>query len=437
MIDLSARIIQPTRTPLTAPNGSRRLHPLRRAVQVLCGVLLVALPLTNGLRLDVRRDEFYFAWHRMATHDLFLLFWVAMLGVWALAAVSLLYGRVWCATVCPQTLASDFADSLKVRLEKTFRRRLSAQIGAAKAASVSGVVWVSALLGMALGMGMLLACYWLAPQTVYRATAHPLSDLPAALTVYGIAAVLAADMLWVRRRFCSHACPYGALMSLLADRNTLAVRYLDERDDDCIRCGKCVTDCPMGIDIKQGVGQLSCIGCGECVDSCNDVLGRRGKPGLIELRYGVAPERAPASLNARQRGGLWDRKRVAVVAGLFAVLGVVLWNVWGRAPLSASVIANGAMTRDARTVRNTYTLTIANGTPDDQTYVITPEGMTQMRVEPSSSIRVVAHDARTVSVTLAAPTGGLRPFRRVPLRLHLRGGRQQVTLPTFFYTPAP
>ena len=406
-------------------------------MQVLCGVLLVALPLTNGLRLDVRRDEFYFAWHRMAAHDLFLLFWVAMLGVWALTAVSLLYGRLWCATICPQTLASDFADSLKARLEKAFRQRLSARYGAQKAVSVSRFVWVSALLAMASGTGLLLACYWLAPNSVAKAALHPLSDVPAALTMYGIAAVLAADMLWVRRKFCSHGCPYGALMSLLADRNTLAVRYLDERDDDCIRCGKCVTDCPMGIDIKQGVGQLSCIGCGECVDSCNDVLGRRGKAGLIELRYGLAPERATATLTPRQRWGLWDHKRVTVVVGLFAVMGVVLWNIYGRAPLTASLIANGAMTRNAQTVRNTYTLTIANGTPDDQTYVLTPEGIAQARVEPSPSFRVVAHDARTTSVTLAVPATGLHPFRRIPLRLRLTGGRQQITVPTFFYTPAP
>ena len=272
VIDLSERIIQPIPVPPRAPTGGLRWHPWRRAMQVLCGVGLVVLPLTDGLRLDVRRDEFYFAWHRMAAHDLVLLFWVAMLGVWALAAVSLLYGRLWCATVCPQTLASDFADSLKARLERAFRRRLIGNAaggpprpqfwGSQRITFAARSAWVLAVLGVAFGTGLLLACYWLAPRTVAAAAAHPLSDIPAALTVYGITAILAADMLWVRRKFCSHACPYGALMSLLADKNTLAVRYLDERDDDCIRCGKCVTDCPMGIDIKQGVGQLACIGCG-------------------------------------------------------------------------------------------------------------------------------------------------------------------------------
>ena len=116
---------------------------------------------------------------------------------------------------------------------------------------MSRSLWAGILTAMAFGTGLTLACYWLAPATVWRGATHPLADLPAAATVYGISAVIAADMLWLRRRFCSHACPYGALMSLLADKNTLAVRYLDERDDECIGCHKCETDCPMGIDIKQ------------------------------------------------------------------------------------------------------------------------------------------------------------------------------------------
>jgi cytochrome c oxidase accessory protein FixG len=437
VIDLTSRIIQTPRTPFQAPNGAAKWHPWRRVLQVVCGVLLAALPLTNGLRLDVRRDEFYFAWHRMAAHDLVLLFWVAMLGVWAMTAVSLLYGRLWCGWVCPQTLASDFADSLKTRLEKSFRRRWSGRFGPKRAVAASRGVWTAALLAMALGTGMLLACYWLAPRTVAWATTHPWGDVPAALTVYGITAILAADMLWVRRKFCSHGCPYGALMSLLADKNTLAVRYLDERDDDCIRCGKCVTDCPMGIDIKQGVGQLSCIGCGECVDSCNDVLGKRGKAGLIEFRYGVEPGRATAGLAPMQRWGLWDGKRWTVIAVLVAFLGVVLWNIYGHAPLSANVIANGAIGRDARMVRNTYSLTIANGTPDDQTYTLTPDGLPQGSVEPSPRVRVAAHDTRTLAVTLATPIPLMQPNHRTAVRLQVRGGGQQLPIQTFFYTPAP
>lgn len=436
MIDLSARIIQ------SAPKPSRhakapRWHPWRRALQVLCGILLVALPLTNGLRLDVRRDEFYFAWHRMAAHDLFLLFWVAMLGVWALVAVSFLYGRLWCGWVCPQTLASDFADSLRGRLDKAARRLLSRRVGSRWAVRTARTVWTAVLLAVSLGTGCVFACYWLAPSTVAWATFHPLSDWPAGLTVYGMAAVLAADMLWVRRKFCAGACPYGPLMSLLADRNTLAVRYLDERTDDCIRCGSCETVCPMGIDIKHGVGQLACIGCGECVDACSDVLSKHGKPGLIEFRYGVEPERHSRFLTLRQRWGLWDRKRGAVVITLLACLCVVLWNMYGRLPLSASVIANGAITRDARVVRNTYLLTLVNGTPDERRYRVSVQGVAGGQIVPSPLITVGARDRRSVPLTVSAPAASLSDYSRTPIRLRVQDGHEQTTIKTIFFTPAP
>lgn len=437
MIDLSERIIQTASKPPRPAPGVSRWHSWRRALQILCGVLLVALPLTNGLRLDVRRDEFYFAWHRMAAHDLFLLFWVAMLGVWALVAVSFLYGRLWCGWVCPQTLASDFADSLRGRLDKAARRLLSRRIGSQWAVRVARSVWVAALVAASLGTGYILACYWLAPHTVAKATLHPLVDWPAGLTVYGVAAVLAADMLWVRRRFCAGACPYGPLMSLLADRNTLAVRYLDERTDDCIRCGRCETVCPMGIDIKQGVGQLACIGCGECVDACSDVLSKRGKPGLIEFRYGVEPERQTQFLTLRQRWGLWDRKRGAVVLALLACLSVVAWSMYGTLPLAASVVANGAITRDARTVRNTYLLTLANGTRDRHRYQVSVEGLADGRIVPTPFITVGARDRRSVPLTVAAPAAALAADSRTAIRLRVRDGRQHATIKTIFFTPAP
>jgi polyferredoxin len=234
------------------------VHPWRRVSQVLCGILFVILPFTNGMRLDVRREVFYFAWRRMAGQDLFPLFCLAILGLWGLVVVSFLYGRLWCGWVCPQTLVSDFADSLKKRLQRGCRRLLAGRGGSAISDRLAQTIWAVALLAAALAGGYVLACYWLDRATVAAAMHQPESDWSAALTAYGLAAILAADMFWVRRRFCAHACPYGAFISLLADKNTMAVRYITERDDDCIRCGKCVTDCPMDIDIKDGVGQLSC-----------------------------------------------------------------------------------------------------------------------------------------------------------------------------------
>ncbi len=429
MIDLTDRLIQ-TPTLTRAPNGNAKWHAPRRLLQLLCGALLVALPLTNGLRLDMRRDEFYFGWHKMAAHDLFLLFWVSMLGTALLSAVSFLYGRLWCGWVCPQTLASDFADSLRKRLDKALQTRPGKPRFA-----LSRSLWTSAILAASLGTGVILACYWLAPRDVFAATVAPWRDPAAGLTVYLTAAVLAADMLWLRRRFCSHLCPYGPLMSTLGDQNTLAVRYLTERNDDCIGCHKCEVDCPMGIDIKKGVGQHACIGCGECIDSCNDVLGRRGKAGLIEFRYGTQPAHSTKALTLPQRLGLWDGRRAMVALTVPISLAAVLLLIYGHWAPTASLNARGDIVRTGSEVRNGYLLSLSSGDPNAAPFALSVAGIAGARITPQS-VTLGAHDSRTVPITITGPAASLK-IGRTPIRLRVSSGGDSKEIRTIFYTPAP
>ena len=430
MIDLTDRVIQPTpsdhSTPLRAANGKWKLHVPRRLLQVLCGILLVALPLTNGLRLDLRRNEFYFAWHKMAAHDLFLLFWVSLLGVSLLSAVSFLYGRLWCGWVCPQTLASDFADSLKKRLDKALQARPGT-----RRYTLSRALWVSGILGMSLGTGIVLACYWLAPATVGAAVLAPWRDVSAGLTVYLTAGVVAADMLWLRRKFCHRACPYGPLLSTMTDSNSLAVRFLTERADECITCRKCEVDCPMEIDIKNGVGQHGCIGCGECVDSCNEVLGKRGIAGLIEFRYGTEPERVAKTMTLAERWGLWDGRRVAIAATVPISLAVVLFLIYGSLPTSASLNANGAIVRTATEVRNSYTLALTNGTPNTVRFALSVRGLPLGRVEPGF-ISLAGRSGQTLPVTLISSQSAPG---RTPVTVHLSSPLESRDIATIFYAP--
>ena len=47
---------------------------------------------------------------------------------------------------------------------------------------------------------------------------------------------------------------------------------------DCVDCEQCVTVCPTGIDIRNGI-QLECVNCTACMDACDDVMsGCSGRP---------------------------------------------------------------------------------------------------------------------------------------------------------------
>ena len=56
---------------------------------------------------------------------------------------------------------------------------------------------------------------------------------------------------------------------------------LPQSTNECTTCESCVTVCPTHIDIRKGL-QLECINCLECVDACTNVMGKLGKPSLVQ-----------------------------------------------------------------------------------------------------------------------------------------------------------
>ena len=224
-------------------------------------------------------------------------------------------------------------------------------------------------------------------------------------------------------------------MSTLGDRNTLAVRYLTERDEDCIGCHKCEVDCPMGIDIKKGVGQHACIGCGECIDSCNDVLGKRGKPGLIEFRYGTQADSVTKTLPLSQRLGLWDGRRMMVAATVPFCFAVVLFLIYGHWGPSLSVNARGDIVRAAGQVRNGYLLTVGSGLPNPAAFTLSVAGVPGAQITPRTVV-VGAHDSRVIPITVLIPASAVAAGR-TPIHLRVSSGRDLEEIKTIFYTPAP
>ena len=196
-------------------------------------------------------------------------------------------------------------------------------------------------------------------------------------------------------------------------------------------CHKCETDCPMDIDIKQGVGQLSCIGCGECVDACNDVLGKRGIHGLIEFRYGTEPERATKLLTLPQKLGLWDGRRVGVALTLFVFLAITLWNVYGTRPLQATL--GGKWSHHAHGGnRPEHVHADADGRrAAGENCRLLVDGLAGTSVTPSF-VHLEARDTVNIPVTVNAPAARAGRQR---ITLHITDGNAATLAPVIFYTP--
>ena len=67
--------------------------------------------------------------------------------------------------------------------------------------------------------------------------------------------------------------PFMVIGEKLADFLHIPRFRLKAKPDECVSCGQCSKNCPMGLDIADmvksgGVDSAECINCLECVDKC-------------------------------------------------------------------------------------------------------------------------------------------------------------------------
>lgn len=216
----------------------------------------------------------------------------APLAVAALVVLlTLLFGRVYCAALCPLGVLQD-AIACPAR-KKLGPRRNAKRLRYSLLALTAG----------AIAAGWHLPAQWLEPLTVFgklaaglllpfyagvaRATGLPPPAGNGAPTASGLAVgaaallALAVLALWRRRFFCTALCPVGTILELLARHGVMRLRL---NPSDCVRCGKCVAVCPTGcIDLAGAtLDNERCVRCMNCLAVCpRDAVvwyaaGRRG-----------------------------------------------------------------------------------------------------------------------------------------------------------------
>ncbi len=354
----------------------------RRLVQTLSTLLVVVLPFFNIMRLDVPTLRFYFFNSVLWVDEFYLLFLVTMLILWVIVIFSMLYGRVWCGWMCPQTVLNE----LHRWFTKKLRRWMAVPPASDRRPSAVGrrllffAIPSLAAAALSLLIAFNLVAYFVDP---YRMIADIAAGSLGPVTggiIAGIAALMYVDIIFWREKFCTKACPYAMLQSVLIDSTTQVVRYQTERTEECIECKACVRDCIMGIDIRQSPYQTECIHCGDCVDSCAAVLSRLKTPlpTLITFSWGDAP---PASEAPRlpwyRRLGLVDAKRWGMVGLTAAYAAVLVVVIHLRQPVSLSASGDRStlyhIAGDGRII-NDYKVKISNRSMSDGWFVIACEG---------------------------------------------------------------
>jgi cytochrome c oxidase accessory protein FixG len=379
------------------------LGPKRAAVRWLTSLAVLLLPFIQPggvslLRLDLPARTLFFFGGRLRLEEFFLLLLATLLLVFAFILLTLLFGRVWCGWLCPQTTLVDLAEFLERRLAGLRGGKVLLQL---------------LLLIVSVVVGANLVWYFLTPQEFFARLASGNLGAVAGYTLAITATATWLNVVFVRRTLCTSVCPYGRVQLLLTDNNTLTLEFDPQEGSRCIRCGACVRACPTGIDIREGL-QVECINCGRCLDACRQVMAKRHEPGIIHYTFGRTAEGSGRPLNAKTVaiGFL-----VLLLAGALAVSlarrqEVTL--VLQQNPLAAPRPLDGGSA-------NFLTANLENRSPEPRTVtlaVVAPAGYTARLVGPVRGIYLAPNENRRVDFLLQLTPPPAAP---VPIRFGLAG----------------
>lgn len=328
----AAEVIPPKILSTLNEDGSRkwikprvshgRFWTRRRAVAYLLIAIFTLIPYINinakpAILLDIVTRRFTFFGHTFLPTDTLLLALLVVgifLGIFLITA---LLGRVWCGWACPQTVYMEFVYRPLQRFfegapghpKKTKGFQGWLQTGGAGTPLKYLTYFIASCFLAHTFLAYFVGVKQLATWVTHSPFHHPTGFLVMAF----VTAAMMFDFAFFREQTCLVACPYGRFQSVLLDRQSLIVSYDSTRGEprgktgktlptnsdsgialpilsthnthnrigDCVDCRLCVTTCPTGIDIRNGL-QMECIHCAQCIDACDAVMTKLSRPtGLI------------------------------------------------------------------------------------------------------------------------------------------------------------
>lgn len=358
----------------------RRFRPYRRIALLLQAVIIFGLPFLkiggeSALRFDLPSLRLLFFGRALWIQEFFMVLIAVLFFTFLIILVTVLFGRIWCGWLCPQTALTDLTGFADHRGKKGFVRI---------SAGYAGIFVISLLVGAN------LIWYFVSPYEFFRMLLS--NNLGTAMTwAWSLLTVtLFADLAFVRHRFCATICPYSRMQSTLFDSRTMVIAFDAQRSGECMDCTACVRACPVGIDIRKGLSP-ACVNCAECVDSCTVMMDTRGQKGLIGYFFGLPG----------QGIGFMRRNVLLLSAVTLSLLLLLIMLASGRKSLDMTVMpAHNFPPRVASGGRiiNAYLIALENrGSSDLQVRLTAFADVLQISLNPETIlIRAGEHKTATV-----------------------------------------
>ena len=254
-------------------------HIIRGSIAVIIGILAILAFVSAIYPLKFFDIQISALIQRvLVDFSLFAIFLLA--GIFLL---TLIFGRVYCSTLCPLGLYQEL-------LMHIFRRKCKPQQNHPYKYFIAALVF-GALIGGSAWLVRLIDPYTLFGSAMSGAY------------LGGVILILLVALVWFKGRFfCTNICPVGTILGLIS-KYSLNKIYIKE--DKCVSCGSCAAKCPSGcIDFKNKiVDNETCVKCLKCLDKCPKQA----------IHYGIKPKEK-VSFNPNRRKLLIGGAALVVLA---------------------------------------------------------------------------------------------------------------------------
>ncbi len=401
----------------------------RWVLVVLTQLLFYGLPwLEWGSRqavlFDLASRRFYIFGLVLYPQDFIYLTGLLVISALSLFLFTAVAGRLWCGYACPQTVYSEIFLWIERKIEgdRSARMRLDdAEFSLEKLVKkwYKHLIWIF----FSIWTGFTFVGYFTPIHELSMEFFLTHMSSWELFWVFFYAFATYGNAGFMREQVCKYMCPYARFQSAMFDHDTLIVTYDSERGDPrgarsrkadlstlqlgaCVDCSLCVQVCPTGIDIRNGL-QYECIGCGACADVCDGVMDKMGYArGLVRYTTQNAMEnkwtpRQMWSRLLRPRVQIYGMLLVALVVGLLVSLGL-------RTPFKVDVVrdrATLARITEYGTLENIYRLQIMNAAETEQTYHVSAQGLSKLRIETETDVVVGPAQARWIVLRADIPYG--------------------------------
>ncbi|BAP30661.1 cytochrome c oxidase accessory protein CcoG [Chryseobacterium sp. StRB126] len=322
--------------------------------------------------------------------DFFILALGAVTSVIFVMLFTVVFGRIFCGWLCPQTLFMEMVFrkiEYLIEGDRNKQMKLDRQEWDAEKIRKRLTKW-SVFILISLTISTFMFMYIVGYEQVFQIMIEGPSEHPLKfITMIFFTMTFYFVFAWLREQVCTLVCPYGRLQGVLIDKQTINVYYDFRRGEgrskwrnnedrkaagkgDCIDCNQCVVVCPTGIDIRNGQ-QLECVNCTACIDACDEIMDKVGLPkGLI--RYATESE-----IENREKFKFTSRMKATTVI-LALLVGFLGFLMYDRGSMEAKFIKPAGSTFFIKNgkITNTFIYTLLNKSNEKKVLtikVITPE----------------------------------------------------------------